>query len=163
MLIATTERAGTVAVHAASAVEGVLVVSVIAERNVAPTDVLAAAHDVAALLSEQPSSARRISLFDLPIHRGWRRGPRTEEGHAWTLTEIELETGGPERQEAFEAVLPAWTARNDHDLLGAGPGLGFTDALHALAAMCHPDFGPYETAAKQSVVASFTRVGSGAS
>jgi hypothetical protein len=160
MLIAATEQAGDVAVHAASAVEGILVVSVIADSRVPATGVHAATHEVAAMLVGQPSTARRRSLFELPMPRRVRRGPRTSEGHAWTLTEAEVENSvGPERQERVEAVLPAWSATGEHDLLDTSEQLGFDEATAVLAAMCNPDSGPFEFEAKQSVVSSFTRVG----
>ena len=114
-----TADAGTVAAHTAYADGALQVTSVIAGRDVGPIDVLAAAHDIAvaeAIGAEVPSR----SLSDMALG----------DGAFWTIAEEPLSGGG----EHVEAVLPAWEARSDHDLMAeptaglrcrrAGVGIG---------------------------------------
>jgi hypothetical protein len=150
MLIARTERAGDVAVHAASSEKCLTVVSVIADPGVAPARVRAAAHDVAALMVERPSSAvTACSLFDLP----------QGEGHAWTLEEREVRADRDPPREQYAAFLPAWTARGDHDLLGAGPALGFPAGCRILGEFVDTSRGRLLYEAKQVASASFHQRG----
>ena len=136
--IAQTERAGRVAVHTARAEAGLAVTSVIADPGVATADVLAAAHEAAA------RTATRTSLFDLPLG----------DSPLWSIAEAASHRGG--RQEDCVAVLPAWSARSDHELAGVA-GLGFDDAAGALIALMPK--GDYEYEARQSAYARYSREG----
>ena len=53
------------------------------------------------------------------------------------------------------AVLPAWSAKSDHDL--KAPGFGYKAAADALIALLPP--GAYDFEAKQSAVARYSRIG----
>jgi hypothetical protein len=147
--IASTPLAGDVAVHVARAREGLLVMSVIAERDVAPADVLTAAYGLAAgadALTGTVHPAAR-SPFDLP----------TGTAALWTITEEAVQTTAPDgREERYTATLPAWSAQGEYDLLPVGPGepadLGFATAM---AALC----GDAEAQVRQSTVARYTRTG----
>jgi hypothetical protein len=130
--------AGDVAVHAARAREGMLVVSVAAAPGVPAADVLAAAYDLATALGSGRPVTRR-SLFDLPLG----------EAPQWTVTE-QTAMIPTAREERCTAVLPAWSADSEHDL--GHPDLGFGLAARALA----PD-DPWE--ARQAAVARYDRVG----
>jgi hypothetical protein len=120
-----TEAAGRVAVHVAGSADGLDVTSVIADEDVSPAAVIAAAHEVAC--GRRPA----LSLFDVPLGGG----------HAWVLTEQDaLVVAADGRQESSEAVLPAWHAETDLDLL-ATPDLGFGDAAAALIGLLRPGGG----------------------
>jgi hypothetical protein len=68
------------------------------------------------------SSATRRSLFDLALGGG----------PLWSISERPGETKAEAgREERCTAVLPAWSARSDHDL--ADPDLGFAAVMQALA------------------------------
>jgi hypothetical protein len=146
--ITSTARAGEVAVHVGPALDGgrfaqsLAVVSVIAAPDVAPVDVIASAYEVASEFASHRTMSRP-SLFDLPLG----------EGHSWTITEEPDDGSG--KSERWTALLPAWSAADDHDLLGRD--LGFEPALHAVAALLPP--GRYRYEAKQSVVARYDRQG----
>jgi hypothetical protein len=73
--IAGTDAAGEVAVHAARARGGLLVVSVVAAPEVPAAGVLSAAYDLGPAFAAGRPLTRR-SLFDLPLG----------EGPAWTIT-----------------------------------------------------------------------------
>jgi hypothetical protein len=150
MVITRTDRAGDVAVHAAASDDGLLVVSVIADPSVAPVDVRAAAHDVAAVLvrSSTPMPiATAYSLFDLP----------TGDGHAWTVVERQVGAADDPPREVYRAFLPVWAANGDHDLT-TRPALGFPAARRVLEAFVDPT-GPLGFEAKQVVSAAFHRRG----
>ncbi len=109
--IAATEAAGDVAVHTARARGGLLVTSVAAAPDVRAADVLAVAYDLAVARVTRGTAigataaggmVARRSLFDLPLG----------EGPLWVITE--QAAAGPD--ERCTAVLPAWSARSDHDL-----------------------------------------------
>jgi hypothetical protein len=134
--IATTERAGDVAVHTATSTDGLAVTSVIASAEVAAADVLAAAHEVVL------GSARPRSLFDLPLG----------DCPLWTLTEQPSPSGHDER---VIAVVPTWSARSDHRL--ETPVFGFPAAAEALIGLLPP--GAYDFVAKQSAMARYSRTG----
>ena len=134
--IATTEAAGEVAVHTATSTDGLAVTSVIAGPDVAPPDVLAAAHEVVL------GGAQVRSLFDLPLG----------DTPLWTLTEQPSPSGQEER---CTAVIPAWSARSDHEL--DAPALGFPAAASALIALLPPD--EYDFVARQSAMARYSRTG----
>jgi hypothetical protein len=137
-LIATTARAGDVAIHVAAARGGLIVASVAAAPQVAPADVMAAAHELAiAHATGQP--VLRRSLFELPLG----------DGPAWTIREEPPADGADER---CDAVLPAWSANSTHDLFD--PVLGFAAAAASLAV--HKG-DPWE--AKQGAMARYSRTG----
>jgi hypothetical protein len=146
--ITSTERAGDVAVHVGHArntagiTQSLEVVSVIGAPDVAPPDVMASAYEIASDFAEHGPTGHP-SLFDLPVG----------DGHSWTIREEPDDGSG--RSEHWTAVLPAWSADDDHDLLARD--LGFGAALHAVAALLPPDGYQYE--AKQSVVARYDRQG----
>ncbi len=148
--IALTDSAGDVAVHDASAREGVHVISVIADPDRSPASVHVAASEVARLLAGDTSRARRRSLFELSLGAG----------HSWTIEESEqrLPGDGADRIERVGSlVLPAWSARSDHELMTAGVGL---DPLaRAISRFARPDAMPLAFDARQSAVASYTRLG----
>jgi hypothetical protein len=144
--LAMTDRAGMVAVHTAASREGVSVISVIAEPDVPPVDVIASAYDVAWREASQPRSVERLSLFELPL------GP----GPLCEITEQSVQTsarGG--REERYSSVLPAWAAQTDVDL--AGEGLGFASAAKDVATALGLRECRYE--AKQSAFARYSRTG----
>jgi hypothetical protein len=138
--IAATEAAGDVAVHAASARDGLLVVSVAAAPRVPAADVLSAAYDLGTALAAGRPLTRR-SLFDLPLG----------EGPAWTITEERADTAAPSgREERCTTVLPAWSARSTLQL--SDPRLGFATVRHALDPV-----DPWQ--AGQAAMARYTRTG----
>ena len=137
--IAATEAAGDVAVHAASARDGLLVVSVAAAAEVQAASVLSAAYDLAPALAVGRPLTRR-SLFDLPLG----------EGPAWTITEEHTNTAAGRREERCIAVLPAWSAHSTHEL--TDPRLGFATVRHAL-----DPIDPWQ--ASQAAMARYTRIG----
>ncbi len=85
--IALTGSAGDVAVHAASAREGVQVVSVVAGPDQSPAAVQVAGSEVARLLDGDTSRARRRSFFELPLGAG----------HSWVIEESEQQVPGTVR------------------------------------------------------------------
>ena len=138
--IAATDAAGEVAVHAASARGGLLVVSVAAAPEVPAPDVITAAYHVATALAAGGPLVRR-SLFDLPLG----------ETPAWTVREERAEVTAPGgREEQYTAVLPAWSAHSNHQL--TDPQLGFATVRHALD--------PVDLwEARQAAMARYTQVG----
>ncbi len=136
MFIAVSPDAGDVAVHVASAEDGLLVFSVAADPAVPAATVLAAAHQIGcAQAVGQP--VRRRSLADLPL------GP----GPAWWLRAERAASSA----DVCTAVLPAWHAWSEHDL--TDPDLGFEAAKYALLT------GPDRWAARQSAMARYSRFG----
>lgn len=154
--IADTTRAGTVAVHAAPArpartadgAAGLLVVSVVAAPDVPAGDVLAAAHELAAVAADTPEGhlpARR-SLFDVPLG----------EGPLWALREEPTRTNAPDgREERATAVLPCWSARSRHGL--SAPGLGFPAVARVFGELL--DEPGLEFEAAQAAMARYGRYG----
>jgi hypothetical protein len=138
--IAATDAAGDVAVHAASARDGLLVVSVAAAPEVPAAEVLSAAYDLGtALVTSRPLTRR--SLSDLPLG----------EGPAWTISEERAYTAAPDgREERCTAVLPAWSAHSTHHL--ADPRLGFAAERHAV-----DPIDPWQ--ATLAAMAQYTRTG----
>ncbi len=124
--------AGDLAVHHARA-HGLTVTSVIAGADAAAGRVLAAAHDVAS------RRRRGRSLFELPLG----------DGPSWTVTESD----GVEGRERLAALLPAWSAHTEHDLVQ--PDLGFVDAAAVLGRL----FGATRWEAVQAAVARYHRRG----
>ncbi|GII25085.1 serpin family protein [Planosporangium mesophilum] len=143
--IATSSRAGDVAVHTAHARGGLLVTSVAATPEVPTPDVLAAAYELAHAAATGGSVARH-SLFELPLG----------DTPLWTLTERTAPVKAPDgREERCTAVLPAWSARSQHQL--EHDELGFPAAARTLAEVLGlPAYG-YE--ARQSAVARYSREG----
>ncbi len=138
--IAATDAAGDMAVHAASARDGLLVVSVAAAPQITAADVLSAAYDFGTALATGRPVTRR-SLFDLPLG----------EGPAWTIAEERTHTAAPSgREERCAAVLPAWSARSTLEL--TDPRLGFATVRHAL-----DPIDPWQ--ARQAAMARYTRIG----
>lgn len=146
--IARTPEAGDVAVHIARARGGLQVVSVVAAAEVASRDVLAAAHRLAVAAAGTPLPDRQ-SLFDLPLG----------EGRVWTISEQAASTTAPDgREERCSALLPAWSARSDHDLRHE-EALGFPAAAAALIRLLPPPPEGYRWDARQSAMAHYSRVG----
>jgi hypothetical protein len=151
--IASTRRAGDVIAHAASArpegtdggEAGLVVVSVAAGPRVAPADVLAAAYELSATAADGGEPGRR-SLFDLPLG----------DTPLWTVREESVRTRARDgREERHSAVLPCWSARDEHDL--TAPGLGFPAASRALsAALGGPEL---DVEARQATLARYGRYG----
>jgi hypothetical protein len=138
--VAATAAAGDVAVHAARARGGLAVISVAAAPGIPAGDVLAAAYDLAPALATGGTVAGR-SLFDLPLG----------EGPLWSVTERSAPVRSADgREERCTAVLPAWSARSEHDL--SDPALGFAEVAQALA-----PGDPWQ--ARQAAMARYTRVG----
>ncbi len=132
--IAVTPQAGDVAVHIAAAVDGMIVVSVAALPEVPASTVLAVAHSIGADYATGRQISRR-NLSELPVGDApcWQVREQSAAADTWT------------------AVLPAWSARSDHDLAAAG--LGFGAAAHALS----DSNDLWE--AKQAVQATYSRTG----
>jgi hypothetical protein len=122
--IRDTDRAGRVATHSAGSNEGLLVTSVIAERDVDPADVLAAAHSVARAEVPRsdgpPDGVSRVTLDQLALG----------EGELWTVTEDDLRAPDTDR---YEAVLPAWSADSLHKLAEDATGIPLAAATLAKA------------------------------
>ncbi|MGC4851261.1 hypothetical protein ACLQ3F_28865 [Micromonospora sp. DT15] len=148
--IVSTARAGDVIVHAAPAQTtdgaGLVVLSVAAAPQVPPAEVLAIVYGLSAGVADGAPPAGRRSLFDLPLG----------ETPLWTLTEERVHTWARDgREERHNAVLPCWSARNDHDL--TAPALGFPAAASTLAAALALRINDFE--ARQTAVARFDRYG----
>jgi hypothetical protein len=146
--IAATDRAGDVAVLTAEAQGGLLVTSVIASPETPPGDVLSVAHDLAVAAVTRPTVTRR-SLFEMPLG----------DGVAWTLTERTVRTMQPSgREELLTAIIPAWSARDNHDLI-SDKRLGFQLVARILEPLLPPDPRGHVCQAKQSLVARYSRTG----
>ena len=145
--ISETDRAGTVGVHLAGARGGLLVGSVIAaDPEVAPADVLAAAHSIVIAEARTPHSVARRSLFDLPL--GY--------GAVWAIFEEQVETKATDgREEVVTAVLPAWSADTTVDL--DRQDLGLPAAARIIKQALGLPKLIYE--AKQAAVARYTAIG----
>ena len=144
MLIAHTETAGDVAVLAAASDDGLTVVSVIGDPEVAVADVRAAAQDAASLVVGVDTTAVKRSLFDLPL------GDRP----AWSVSEQRREADDPD--ETYTGYLPGWKASSDHDLLALDRDLGIAAACECLGQFVVGEVG-FE--AKQVATASYDRLG----
>ncbi len=144
-MLAATDAAGVVAVHAAAASAGLTVVSVIAEPSVPAGAVHAAAHEVGVRLAAGDHTMR-ISLFDLPLG----------DGHAWKLDETVEDGAGTGDVESCSTAIPAWDATSSHRVLAA-PGFGALCAT--LDTFLRPEYRPGQYDALQVAVASFSRVG----
>lgn len=140
-----TREAGDVAVHSAEAVDGLIVLSVMARPGVPAGRVLAAAHELAFAAAVAAPVARH-SLFDLPLG----------DTALWSITEEYCQTTAPGgREESYYTVLPAWSAQSDLDL--GDPSLGFSLVAPGLAKAAGLPRGGYQ--ARQAAVAHYTRTG----
>lgn len=143
--IVRTDEAGDVAVHWRDTDDELRVFSVIAERDVAARDVLAAAHRIA---SESAPTWERFaptgtrSLYDLPLG----------DAPLWSLDERTTTRGG--RHETFGVILPEWRIESRYDL-GKLP-LGFPAAATAIAELLGA---PPLFAARQVAVARYFATG----
>jgi hypothetical protein len=133
--IVASPEAGDVAVHAAAAQDGLVVYSVAAAPDVPYLDVLAAAHRISRADAVGAPAARR-DLKDLPLG----------EGPAWLIREERASSSA----DVCTAVLPAWSARSEHDL--TAPELGFGVAASAVA-----PGDPWD--ARQAAMAKYSRTG----
>lgn len=132
--VAVTAEAGDVIVHIATAVGGLLVVSVAASPEMPEAKVVATAHKIGCQYTAGTGVTRR-NLADLPLG----------EGPLWLVREQDAQS------DVCMAVLPAWSATSEHRL--DDPVLGFAAAKDALAP------GPDPWAAAQSAMARYTRTG----
>jgi hypothetical protein len=99
---------GLLAVHVAKATDGLEVCSVIGPPEVSAADLIATWLD--------PVPTESCDLFELPLG----------DGHAWSLVEVDGVAG----RTRASAVLPAWSASSQFDLMD--PSLGFGTALAQL-------------------------------
>ncbi|MFZ2174273.1 MAG: hypothetical protein WAW17_09595 [Rhodococcus sp. (in: high G+C Gram-positive bacteria)] len=146
--LATTEAAGDLAVHVAAAGEGVRVISVITDEDVRRERVFSAVFEIAHDMrqaSRPHEFDRRLCLSDVP-----------GTGHCWRINETTAWTNG-HSVERSSAILPAWRAETDIDLADS-PAYGFTGATPTLVRLLPSDTG-LDVDARQSAVASFTRIG----
>lgn len=132
--ISSTADSGDVIVHAATAVGGLVVVSVAARPDVRAGRVLALAHDLGRRMATGAEVERR-DLAGLPLG----------ESELWDLEEIMAE------RDSCSAVLPAWSASSQHDL--TDPVLGFAAAGRGLV------HGPDPWDARQAAMARYSRTG----
>lgn len=144
-LVVDTDAAGLVAVAAPPSSSALDVFSVIAAPEAAPHDVVAAAHQVAAMLRGDARAARPVPVEALA------------DGHAWTVTERrERRVGDPGVHAEWRSYLPAWSATGDHDLDNA-PGVA--PVFETITGFARAEDLPVELSARQSAVASYTREG----
>ena len=120
-----------------------LVTSVIGAEDVPPATMLAEAHRIACAVAVHDAVPTR-SLFDLPLG----------ESPLWSIVEKPASVPGG-RDEKCVAVLPAWTARSEHDLTRAD--VGFLSAARALAQLL--GLTEFQFEAKQAAVATYDRTG----
>jgi Serpin (serine protease inhibitor) len=132
--IAATPDAGDVIVHAATAVGGLLVVSLGALPDVGAGRVLALAYEIGGRLATGADVERR-DLSDLPLGTG----------PLWVVSE-DMATA-----DSCSAVLPAWSASSRLDL--TDPVLGFAAAMNSLSP------GPDPWDARQAAMARYSRTG----
>lgn len=151
-VIARTQSADLVAVHAAVAREDLTVISVSADPRVAREAVLAAAHEVASTAvagAGVEPAAPACSLYDLPLGAG----------HSWEITEQRVPTyvTEPPLERIAGAALPAWSVRGRLDL-AASPLFATAPALATVRRLIGPE--PDDKGeARQAAMASFTRYG----
>jgi hypothetical protein len=146
-VILDTSEAGLVGVHAADSVEGVTVVSVIAEADIEAGAVHRAALAAAAYLGGDHTAGTAVDVFDLPLG----------DGPAWTVTERTIQSSdSPGPLSRSWSVLPAWEAASDFSLEGTP---GFTQAALVLEAFLKLEWRPAEVEGRQHAVASYSRTG----
>ncbi|PZM94312.1 MAG: hypothetical protein DIU79_09965 [Actinobacteria bacterium] len=138
---------GDVAVHAARSADGLMVVSVAAQPEAPPEAVIDVAYRVTEALVSSPHRLRTRSLFDLPLG----------ESPLWVIKEESVFTPSG-REEKYEALLPAWTARTEHDLLKSDR-LGFGPAATAFVKKMGHDPSGVTMKSAQAAVASYGREG----
>ncbi|HEY7325450.1 MAG TPA: hypothetical protein VH520_11560 [Streptosporangiaceae bacterium] len=132
--ISGTPDGGDVIVHAATAVGGLLVVSLSALPDVGAERVLALAQDVGFRLATGADVERR-DLADVPLG----------EGPLWVVQEVMASA------DSCSALLPAWSASSQLDL--TDPALGFAAARSGLVP------GPDPWDARQAAMARYSRTG----
>lgn len=143
--IVATPDIGDVALHVGSTHTGLAVYSVAADPAVPQAKVLATAYTLACDHALGRPIANR-SLFDLPLGRT----------ALWEITETaEMVTSPDGRQERCTAVLPAWSARDEHNLNRDALGV---PAL-ALSLAKALGLSEYAVVAKQVAVAKYDRCG----
>ncbi len=142
-----TLAAGFVGVHVAASADGLAVVSVLGPADAGRSTVLAAAYEVALSL-EGVKIGDPVSLFDLPA------GP-SDFGEI--VEDTAAPKGGLERLEQGIAVLPAWEAATELDLLRGPSGNAFGVAGQLLGALLARL--PLRLEARQVAVARYTREG----
>lgn len=143
VMLAETDAAGTVGVHAARSGEGLEIVSVIAAPEVATARVHRAAGEVAVLLAGGDGGARPRTLFDVAVGNG----------HAWTVEE-RWEEGSV--TESCTALLTPWRASSFHDV---GGDAGVEDVFATLDGFLIPAARPGTFQAVQAAGASYGREG----
>jgi hypothetical protein len=132
--VATTEQAGVVVMHTASAAAGLEVASVAALPDVPALQVLAAAYDLVC----KHAAGVPVAEWDVV-------GLPLGEQALWSVRDVMAPA------DSCVAVLPAWSATSKHDL--RAPGLGFDVAKHALV----QNDDPWQ--AQQAAMARYTRTG----
>jgi len=147
MFIADTARAGRVAVFE-TRTNGMRLISVIAADEIAATDVIAAAYQVAAgAMGNEASGCSVRSLFDLPLG----------DEPTWVIEEEHVMTTDPAgREETYTATVPAWSALTELELteqLATGYPLAAAALADALAMNGAP------SVAKQATAANYTATG----
>jgi hypothetical protein len=149
-MVATTQSAGTIAVHFAQAVEDLVVVSISADPSVERSRVVEAAYDIVDRCRSDDLDSVRCSLFDLPLGRG----------HSWNLSEHEVptHTPGERREKVVSSVLPAWSITSLLDLK-ASDVFGVGSALDSLLDLIGPSPEGDEIEGMQAAVASYTPIG----
>lgn len=144
VFITQTNAAGWVGAYVARSLEGLAVVSVIADRQTSPAQVHAAALEVADLWL---SGRADLSLSAVPLG----------EGPAWEVTSGRYEVSGAIEGDLVSIIntsLPAWQVDTTWDVKTA-PGV--PEVLPAFSSAVLEQ--PAQTCAKQAVHAEFTREG----
>lgn len=145
--------AGLCAAHVVYSASGSAVVSVLCDEGVSPAAALAAAHEVARLVSGRSSTdsvATKVSLFDL-----WTGALL---GGCCNITEGNFRTEqAGERRERGSAFLPAWQADQKYDLLASD--VGFSIVADVWTPFLSPKLRPAVIEAAQSCVTSYTQHG----
>lgn len=134
--------AGDVAVHSRLTGDGIRVYSVIAAPLVAPTTVLLAAQQIATAI-ELGDDVLTRSIYDLPIGNS----------PCWSIEERVVDKRPSFDQ--VEAVLPAWSARSNHELLKAD--LGFNEAVSQIEALIGLPL--LRSSVEQKAFARYSRLG----
>ena len=147
-MLAETESAGTVALHATLGADDLALFSVAADPDAPRHDVLDAAYELARLCRADGMGAVQASLFDQPLG----------DGHSWTITERTTPAAHDEREERVTGTqLVAWTIDAQLDLLA--DAFGVLPAARTLLALIGPDPRGDEIGAKQSTIASYSATG----
>ncbi|MEO7327535.1 MAG: hypothetical protein ABI193_03080 [Minicystis sp.] len=148
--IVSTRSAGLVGAAILETEEEFQVISVIGEAGLPHDRVIAAAHEVARLVSGLESPAEFCSLFDLPL----------AVGPAWEIEEQEIPSIHPDQRfENAIAYLPAWSVDGAVIDLLKNAAYGFSAAANALIAGLIPIPEGYSAEAAQRTIAKFDRFG----